>query len=232
MSWRSMDRATRSAAYDNGRALADSAPDQLFHPKDKLVHVCRLGRERLPAREGKQAVRERRCPLGRALRHRHIAVEVDKAALAHAGLHQLQGAGDAGEQVVEVVSKSTGQLTNGLHLLRLLHGLLGARQLIRAFGDAALQRFVEGAQLGFRPIAFRLYGAPLLHIDENTREALRCAVLRMFDAAVGLQPVEMSVGAVGRSQKQVPMIAPALAKPLPVRTCIRSSVDLLRRPGN
>ena len=89
--------------------------------------------ERLPAREGQQPVGQRRGALGGALRGGDVAVELVDAALRHARLQQLQAAGDAGQQVVEVVREAAGELAHRLHLLRLAQLLL---QLL-ALGDVA-----------------------------------------------------------------------------------------------
>ncbi len=68
---------------------------------------------------------QRRGPFRGALGRRHVPVEVGEPALAHAGLHQFQGARDPGEQIVEVVRQAPGQLADRLHLLRLPQRLLG-----------------------------------------------------------------------------------------------------------
>ncbi len=59
---------------------------------------------------------------------RHVAVDLGEPALRHPRLHQLQRAGYARQQVVEVVRQPAGQLSDGLHLLRLPQSLLGFRQ--------------------------------------------------------------------------------------------------------
>ncbi|KZB98978.1 hypothetical protein AU375_04781 [Methylobacterium radiotolerans] len=73
---------------------------------------------------------QRRGALGRALRRGHVAVDVLDPPLAHPGLHELQRAGDAGEQVVEVVGDAARELPDRLHLLRLAQLLLQARLLL------------------------------------------------------------------------------------------------------
>ena len=103
-------------------------------PVDEPVHVGGLRVERLAAREGEQAVGQGGGALGGALRRRHVAVDIVEAALLHARLHQLQRAGDAGEQVVEVVRQAAGELADRLHLLGLAQGLLGLHQLGRPLG--------------------------------------------------------------------------------------------------
>ena len=119
---------------------AHGAADQLLHAGDQPVDVGRLGVERLPAREGQQPVGQRRGPLGRALGRDDVAVEVAEPALRDPRLQQLQAAGDAGQQVVEVVRQAAGELADRLHLLRLAQRLLGLPQrlgLLLLGGDVA-----------------------------------------------------------------------------------------------
>ena len=110
---------SRQAHHFQMDMRADRTADELLHVGDQAVHVRGLGVEGLAPGEGEEAVRQGSGALGRALGHRHVAVEVAHAALRHSGLHQLQRAGDAGQQVVEVVRQPTGQLPDRLHLLGL-----------------------------------------------------------------------------------------------------------------
>ena len=112
-----------------------------LHAGDQPVRVGRLGVERLSAREGEQAVRQRRGALRRALRGGDVALEFTvAAALVDAAPQQLEAAGDAGQQVVEVVCQPAGQLAHRFHLLRLPQLFLGRHQLAGALLHLAFQR--------------------------------------------------------------------------------------------
>ena len=84
----------------------------------------------------------------------HVAVELGDPALRDAQGQQLEAAGYAGEQVVEVVRQAAGELAHRFHLLRLAHHLFGFRalghlgfELPRPLRDALLQgrvQLVEG----------------------------------------------------------------------------------------
>ena len=67
--------------------------------------------ERLPAREGEQAVSQG----SRALRRCHggvdVTLELPRPALADSALHQVERADDAGQEIVEVMSEPAGELT-------------------------------------------------------------------------------------------------------------------------
>ena len=95
---------------------------------DEPVGVDRLRVERLAAREGEQPVGQRGRALGRAHRRLGVALDVLGAPLRDAGLHEVEGADDAGEQVVEIVGDAAGELAHRLHLLRLAQLLLGTMQ--------------------------------------------------------------------------------------------------------
>ena len=103
---------------------ADGAPQQILHRGHERVGVDRLRVEGLAAREGEQAVGERGGPLGRAHGGLGVALDVLGAALGDAGLHEVEGADDAGEQVVEVVGDAARELAHRLHLLRLAQLIL------------------------------------------------------------------------------------------------------------
>ena len=102
----------------------DGAPDQLLEAGDEAVRVGRSRRQRLAAREREQPVGQRRRPPRRTLRGADVAVDLAGAPLRQPRLHHLQGAGDAGQQVVEVVRDAAGELAHRLHLLRLPQLLL------------------------------------------------------------------------------------------------------------
>ena len=107
---------------------ADGAAQQVLHGGDELVGVDRLRIERLAAREGEQAVGQGGGALGRAHRGLGVALDVLRPSLRDAGLHEVEGADDAGEQVVEVVGDAAGELAHRLHLLGLAQRLLGVAQ--------------------------------------------------------------------------------------------------------
>ena len=100
--------------------------------------------------------------LRRALGRRDVAVELVGPPLREPGLHQVQAADDAGQQIVEVVRESAGKLADRLHLLRLPQRLLGfptflhllrggrvrRRQLLGPIGDQRFQRLRSGGSLG------------------------------------------------------------------------------------
>ena len=79
------------------------------------------------------------------------AVEIAQPTLTDAALHQIETAGDALQQIVEIVGNAAGELADRLHLLRLSQGFLGRAQFRRTRIDPRLQRGVQGAQrrLGF-----------------------------------------------------------------------------------
>ncbi len=89
--------------------------------------------------------------LGSTLGSADVAFEVAGPPLSDPGAEQLQAAGDAGEQVVEVVRETAGELADRLHLLALAQRVLDRLALAQGHGDALLQRFVQLLQalLGF-----------------------------------------------------------------------------------
>ena len=87
---------------------------------------------------------------GRALAGREVLLDVGAAALRKAHADHLERAGDAGEQIVEIMRQPAGQLADRLHLLRLAQRFLGLAQpllLLHALGDrrrdAGLERLVQ-----------------------------------------------------------------------------------------
>ena len=134
-------------------AGADRALDQLLHAGDQPVHVRRFGIKGLPARKGEEAVGEGRRAPRRALGGDHVAVDVLETPLFDAHLHQFERAGDAGQQVVEVVRQAAGELAHGFHLLRLAKEFLGflplhhlGFELPGPLADALLERGVQLVQ--------------------------------------------------------------------------------------
>ena len=108
---------------------AERAAQQLCHAEQAGVEVEGLGPERLLAGEGEQAAGQ----LLGVLRRLDHAVEHDRApALVQPRrLEELRAGGDDLEDVVEVVRDAAGELADGLQLLALARGLLGAAALLR-----------------------------------------------------------------------------------------------------
>ncbi len=105
--------------------------------------------------------------LGRALGGGDVAPGLGTAALRHAGLQHLQPAGDAGQQVVEIMGQAAGELADRLHLLALAQRVLETAAVghVAADGEkhAALRhrRPVERPQaavLGQQPHVERPHG--------------------------------------------------------------------------
>ena len=128
---------------------SDGAPDHLLHVGDQPVDVGRLGVERLAPREREQPVRERRRALRGTLCGDQVTVEITDAALGHADLQQLEAAGDAGQQVVEIMREPAGQLAEGLHLLALSQRGLGGFEGRVARADILFEQFgARGERVG------------------------------------------------------------------------------------
>ena len=130
-----------------GDRRADGAAEQILHAHHQPVHVGGLRVQGLAPREGEQAVGQRRRALGGTLRGVDVAVDLGDPPLREAGLQQFERAGDAGEQIVEVMGEPAGELAHRLHLLALAQGLLGSHQLGGASCDLLLQACVERLQL-------------------------------------------------------------------------------------
>ena len=118
--------------------LFEDALKQPDHAGDQLVDVHHAGRERLPAREGKQLARQLGAAdagLQRGFGQRHrLGVGL------HAVLQQVEIADHHREQVVEIVRHAAGQVADRLHLLGLMELLAGVLQLGRAGVDERLDR--------------------------------------------------------------------------------------------
>ena len=103
---------------------------QIVDSGDERVGVDRLRRERLPAREGKQARGQGAGPLDALQRHVLRPFDpVPAAALRQMDELSVDGVETAehqGQQVVEVVSDAAGELAERLHLLRLAQLFLEA----------------------------------------------------------------------------------------------------------
>ena len=109
----------RRAHHFNGDGGADGPADEVLHAAHQHVDVRRAGIERLPPRKGEQAMRQCRGATRGTLRCDHVAIELGDPALPDAQRHQLEAAGNAGEQIVEIVRQAAGELAHRLHLLRL-----------------------------------------------------------------------------------------------------------------
>ena len=108
----------------------DRTPNQLFHADHQPIDIDRLGVQRLSPRKRQQTVSQRSGTLGGILRSRHVTVYFSKPPLAQARLEQFQRAGDAGQQVIEVVGDTARQLADSLHLLRLTQSFFGLGQTL------------------------------------------------------------------------------------------------------
>ncbi len=149
------------ADHRHGDGRSHRASDQLLHAGDQPVHVGRLGFQRLPSRERQQPVRQRRRPVGGALRGLDVARRLVMAPLPHPRLQQLQAAGDAGQQVVEVVRQAAGELAHRLHLLALPQRRLGLHQRLGARIHLALQVRRQQAERVLRPPALHRHAGAL-----------------------------------------------------------------------
>ena len=134
--------------------------------------------------------------LGRAVGRVCDGVEIPPTAVFGdvRAAKQVDRAADDGQQVVEVVGHTAGELSDRLDLLRLSQLLLGLHQLGRPFGDTLLQRLVEQTQRGGSPIALGFDDTPRFHVEEDPGEVERRPVRRMLDLAVRLDPVVAAVG--------------------------------------
>src|SRR5882724_13492255 len=83
--------------------LADAPAQQVLHRGDELIDVDRLGIERLAAREGEKAMRQRRGAIRRGLGHRRVTLDVAQAPLREALLHQIKRSENSGQQIVEIM---------------------------------------------------------------------------------------------------------------------------------
>ena len=76
-------------------------------------------------------MRQRRSAFYRALCGHHIPINFVQSALRYACLHDLEASADACQEIVEIVGKPAGQLTNCFHLLRLAKLLLDRSLVLR-----------------------------------------------------------------------------------------------------
>ena len=125
---------TQRSAYAVGQLhlephlLAQRAAQQVFHRADQCVDIDRARVERLAPRERQQTLNERGCTMRRLCCRTHVAIEVVGAAQRDAAPHDLDRAGDALQQVIEVVRDAAGELPDGFHLLALAQPRLGVAQ--------------------------------------------------------------------------------------------------------
>jgi hypothetical protein len=128
----------------------------------------------LLAREGEELLRQARRAVDGA--KRRLDEAPDHRCAAGLRPQHLQISRDHREEIVEIVRDPAGEMTDGLHLLRLAQGILGASPLLalgektpigvlepaRAVGDALLERLIETLQRGRRPVARLERGANLV----------------------------------------------------------------------
>ena len=97
--------------------LADESDEHPLHVGDDLVDMHGLGLARLLATESEQLCSERRCTPGRL---QNLSQFISKRIFGRESvIDELRVATDDGQQVVEVVRDSAGQLSDSLHLLGL-----------------------------------------------------------------------------------------------------------------
>ena len=101
-----------------------------------------------------------------------VAIELVDAALAQASLQKLQAAGYAGQEIVEVVGETAGQLSDRLHLLALTQRLFRRHEFVRALLYTALQ--VRG-KLPQRPLACAYFLEPASRVILPAARAQRGA---------------------------------------------------------
>src|SRR4051794_32543423 len=123
------------------------------------------------AREGEQTVREGRGAVGGGHGGAGVAFDVAGPALADAALQHIEGADDAGEQVVEVVGDAARELAHRLHLLRLAQLLLGALALLHLGVQALVGGLKLGRALGDPPLEQPLGLDVLADIDVGAEPA-------------------------------------------------------------
>src|SRR3712207_3648406 len=72
-----------------------------------------------------------------------VSFEIADPALAEAHFEQIQIAQNASQQIIEIMSETSGQLTDCLHLLRLPERLFDLHPLVDNFTHARFQGLVE-----------------------------------------------------------------------------------------
>ena len=106
--------------------LAERAPGQFLHLRDEVVEVEGAVVEALLAGEGEELLRQRRGALSRLadIAHRPAHPALVGVRSLQVGRQGIGVAEDHLEQVVEVVGDAAGELTERLHLLRLVQRFL------------------------------------------------------------------------------------------------------------
>ena len=141
--------------------------NQFGHPGHQPVQIDRLGIQCLTPRKGQQALGQGGRAVGCAHRRIQIARHHDGLFARLPGFRQFQAAGDAGEQVVEIMREAAGQLADRFHLLGLQQRLLR----LAALGE--FHRFRHDADDDAITVAYRAHleiePAPATHrqIDAN-----------------------------------------------------------------
>ena len=126
----------------HGDVGTDRSSDQLFQPENQFVHVERLWIERLPPREREQSLGQGGSALYRFLSCIDVAID-PRLAVGEAALDQRECAADRTQDVVEVMRKAAGQLTDCFHLVRLPESFFDLKELLRALLDPLLKRRIE-----------------------------------------------------------------------------------------
>ena len=98
-------------------------------------------------------MRQRRGAVGRGQRSGRVFADLLRPALLDPGLHQVEGADDAGQQVVEVVGDAAGELADGLHLLRLAQQVFD-RPLLRDVAADDVEQLAFGHRVPHHGQAF------------------------------------------------------------------------------
>jgi hypothetical protein len=125
--------------------LADDAREHAPRLRERLVEVDDAWREHLPPAEGEELLRQLRgsqpgrADLRRLDAHRVLCLEVAQ--------HQVRVADDHGEEVVEIVRDASGELSDGVHLLRVAELRLARAKGGRPCLDAGLELGLPCAEL-------------------------------------------------------------------------------------
>ncbi len=126
----------------------------------------RLRRQRLPAGECQQTMRQCGRPVSGTPRALDVAGQIGRTATLQPGLHQFQGSDNAGEQIIEIMRQAAGQLPHRLHFLALPQRLLHRLALRQGGLDALFQHGVGDTQLSLCPGAAQRVpdtGGDILH---------------------------------------------------------------------
>ena len=120
--------------------IAERTRQQRFHRGDHRIDVDGLQIEGVRPREGEQPMRQG----GGAVERRQCRVErvgeLFRPPLVDAPLHDVEGAHDALQQVVEIVGEAARHLAHGGHLVRLPERFRDLRGDARSLQDLDLRR--------------------------------------------------------------------------------------------